>query len=189
MPQSELLKRAVRFFEEAGIEWMLTGSLVSSLQGEPRATHDIDLVVELRAADVPRLLREFSDDRFYISEESVRDAIAQRSMFNVLDTDEGDKIDFWLLTDEPFDASRFARRKIVDFEGLRIPVSAPEDTILAKLRWCKMSGGSEKQFVDSLRVYEVQCGILDSKYLQRWAEELGLAELFTRLKDEAEPLE
>ncbi len=31
-------------------------------------------------------------------------------MVNLLDTTEGDKADFWILTDEPFDQSRFARK-------------------------------------------------------------------------------
>ena len=42
MPQQELLKLVIARLDEAGIEYMLTGSLASSLQGEPRATHDID---------------------------------------------------------------------------------------------------------------------------------------------------
>jgi hypothetical protein len=41
------LRRAVEFLTAAGIEYMLTGSLVSSLQGVPRLTHDIDIVVNL----------------------------------------------------------------------------------------------------------------------------------------------
>jgi hypothetical protein len=40
-------------------------------------------------------------------------------------------------------------------------VSSPEDTILAKLRWADISGGSEKQFTDALRVFEVQQGNVD----------------------------
>jgi len=32
------------------VEYMLTGSLASSLQGEPRATHEFDRVVELQFA-------------------------------------------------------------------------------------------------------------------------------------------
>jgi hypothetical protein len=40
----------------AGIPFMVTGSLASSLQGEPRATHDVDLVVAVSANDVPRLV-------------------------------------------------------------------------------------------------------------------------------------
>jgi len=50
MSQQELLKLVIARLDEAGIEYMLTGSLASSLQGEPRATHDIDLVIAIRAA-------------------------------------------------------------------------------------------------------------------------------------------
>ncbi len=42
MSQQELLINAVRALENAHIDYMLTGSVVSSLQGEPRSTHDID---------------------------------------------------------------------------------------------------------------------------------------------------
>jgi hypothetical protein len=48
MSQPELLKGVVTRLDEAGIEYMLTGSIVSSLQGEPRATHDIDIVIAVR---------------------------------------------------------------------------------------------------------------------------------------------
>ena len=47
MSQQELLTKVVQALDAAGIEYMVTGSVVSSLQGEPRATHDIDLVVDL----------------------------------------------------------------------------------------------------------------------------------------------
>ncbi len=43
MSQQELLIRAVQALTAAGINYMLTGSLASSLQGEPRLSHDIDL--------------------------------------------------------------------------------------------------------------------------------------------------
>jgi hypothetical protein len=45
MSQPELLRRAVEFLTSAGIDYMLTGSLASSLQGVPRSTHDTDIVV------------------------------------------------------------------------------------------------------------------------------------------------
>jgi hypothetical protein len=67
-------------------------------------------------------------------------------MFNLLDTTEGDKVDFWLLTDDAFDASRFARKYEEDIFGFKMNVSAAEDTILSKPKWAKLSGGSEKQF-------------------------------------------
>ena len=46
MSQQELLKRVVQILTGSGIDYMVTGSVASSLQGEPRSTHDIDLVIE-----------------------------------------------------------------------------------------------------------------------------------------------
>ncbi len=45
MTQADLLRHVVGTLEEARIEYMITGSIASSLQGEPRATHDLDVVV------------------------------------------------------------------------------------------------------------------------------------------------
>jgi hypothetical protein len=50
-----------------------------------------------------------------------------------------------MLTDDPFDQSRFARRFEQELSGIRAMILRPEDTILIKLRWADMSGGSEKQ--------------------------------------------
>jgi hypothetical protein len=192
MPQQELLKLVIERLDEAGIEYMLTGSLASSLQGEPRATHDIDLVIAIRTApgDAARTLRTaFPEPQFYLDEAAIRNAIAASGMFNMIDTREGDKVDFWLLTADAFDQARFARRTTEDFEGVRLQVSRPEDTILMKLNWAQISGGSEKQFVDALRVYEVQYGLLDQSYLDTWAARLGVAALLARLRSEAQPIE
>ena len=57
-----------------------------------------------------------------------------------------------------------------------------------KLKWAKASGGSEKQFGDALRVFEVQAGRLDLAYIQHWVRELDVPELWQRLVDEAEPV-
>jgi hypothetical protein len=109
-------------------------------------------------------------------------------MFNLIAVTEGYKVDFWVLTGEPFDQSRFSRRLTEEFMGLKLKVSSPEDTILAKLRWAKLSGGSEKQFMDALRVYEVQQGTLDLNYLSQWAKQLTVESLWKRLKQEAETI-
>jgi hypothetical protein len=169
MSQQELLNRLVQILTAVGIDYMVTGSLASSLQGEPRSTHDIDLVVVMPAEAVPKLMEAFPPPDYYLSEESIRDALRQRSMFNLLSLIDGEKVDFWIL-------------------GSQLKVSAPEDTILVKLHWAKISGGSEKQFTDVLRVYEVQAKNLDLDYLNRWASQLGVEELWQRVQLEAEPV-
>jgi len=186
MSQQELLKKVIQALDQAGIQYMITGSVVSSLQGEPRSTHDIDIVVAIKSSNVRKFIEAFPPSDFYLDKDSIRDAINKESMFNLIDLKEGDKVDFWILTDEPFDQSRFSRRYSEEFMGLEMQVSSPEDTILAKLRWAKLSGGSEKLFIDALRVYEVQYGKLDINYLEHWAKKLDVESLWKRLIDEAE---
>ncbi|MHB1556616.1 MAG: hypothetical protein ACYC61_03930 [Isosphaeraceae bacterium] len=188
MSQQELLKRVIGILDGLGVAYMVTGSVTSSLQGEPRSTHDIDLVVDLAESDATRIFGAFPPDDFYVSEQAIREALARRTTFNLIDLNGGDRVDFWLLTDEPFDRSRFARRRIIEALGLRFAVSTPEDTILMKLRWAERSGGSEKQFTDALRVYEVQHGHLDLDYLNEWAGKLGIETIWQRLCDEAAPI-
>lgn len=174
--------------EKLDVEYMLTGSLASSMQGEPRATHDIDLVVELRATVAQRLVEAFPPPDFYVSGERIRQAIRRKTMFNLIDLNSGGKVDFWLLTEDPFDRSRFARRRSARLFDKQFQVSSPEDTILMKLRWARESGGSEKQFGDAMRVFEVQYGALDHDYLEYWVERLEVRQLWGRLKREAKPL-
>ena len=167
---------------------MLTGSYASSLQGEPRLTHDIDFVVALDPAGAKWLLAAFRAPDYYLDEQSIADAIARRSQFNLLDTAGGDKVDFWILTDEPFDNARFAGRYIENLDGQRLYLSRPEDTILMKLRWAEMSGGSEKQFNDARGVYEMQAETLNIAYIDEWAVRLGVTELWERVNKESDPM-
>ena len=112
---------------------MVTGSIVSSLQGEPRSTHDVDVIVAIDSCHVEAILQAFSRPRFYVEEATVREAIRLGGAFNVIDKQEGDKIDFWMLTDSEFDRSRFERRYAENVFGIRMNASSPEDTILVKL--------------------------------------------------------
>jgi hypothetical protein len=185
MSQQELLKEVVAALVSSGIPYMLTGSLVSSLQGEPRSTHDIDVVVAMQRSDSSRLLAFFPRPRYYFDEQDVAESIEARTMFNLIDSIEGDKVDFWLLTDDPFDRTRFARRMSQDILGTTMVVSRPEDTILQKLRWAALAGGSEKQVGDALRVYELQFPGLDGPYLREWAVRLGVGDLLDRIEHEA----
>ncbi len=188
MSQQELLRQVVQVLNNVGIEYMISGSLVSSLQGEPRSTHDIDIVVAIRRSAVKDLAAAFPPPDYYLAEESILEALEIQGMFNLVAVNTGDKVDFWILTNQPFDVSRFGRKYVEKVMGMEIVVSSSEDTILAKLSWTKKSGGSEKHFTDALRVYEVQHEILDMNYLEDWANRLGVEPLFKKLQEEAETI-
>jgi hypothetical protein len=159
--QQELLTSVSAALDSMGIEYMVTGSVASSFYGEPRLSHDIDVLLHVTAESAVRLA--------------------------IVDTDSGDKVDFWILTSSPYDRERFRRRVRVDAFGAAVWVSSSEDVILSKLSWSMKAGGREKQFRDALRVFEVQEGRLDVAYCKQWAAALGVQELWDRLLAEAEP--
>ena len=175
--------------DQLGVPFMLTGSYASSFQGRPRTTHDIDVVVDIPPERVDALLAAFPPSDFYLSREAIEQALRQRGMFNLIDLREADKIDFWLLTDDPFDRSRFARRQRIEFEDATIDVSSPEDTIIMKLRWSRDAGGSRRHYADAVHVFELQRQALDLSYIEHWIQTLGLTDDWRRLVDEAKPVE
>lgn len=186
MSQQELLNLVVTTLDSARIDYMVTGSVASSLHGEPRSTHDVDLVVSIDVPAARKLAETFCPPRYHLDADAAADAIAARGMFNLIDTETGDKVDFWVLTDGPFDRSRFVRKYQEEFAGILLKVQTPEDTILSKLWWARLSGGSEKQFGDALRIYELQYAKLDLHYLREWVGRLEVAPLWERLLREAE---
>jgi hypothetical protein len=186
MLQSKLVIGVIDILNKNNIEYMITGSFVSSLQGEPRLTHDIDLIVNIKQIEANKILKAFSKDIFYFDEDNIVQAIKEKTQFNVIAMDGSGKIDFWLLTDSEFDKSRFSRKIKEDFYGKEVFISTPEDTIIEKLYWSISSGNSKKQFTDALRVFEIQEDILDMQYIKYWVEKLLLTDIFTRLKNEIE---
>src|SRR2546423_136262 len=129
MSQQALLKRVVQVLNAAGVAYMATGSIVSSLQGEPRSSHDIDFVVALSLASIREMKKAFPPPHYYLDEQTAQAAIARADMFNLLEVETGDKVDFWSLMDTPFDRSRLSRRRAQTVFGFELFVSTPEDTI------------------------------------------------------------
>ena len=180
MSQSDLLIHTIKALSRSGNQYMLTGSLVSSMQGEPRATHDIDIVVEATEKSTETLLEMFPSEDYYYDSIAAKKAITEGGMFNILSA-AGDKVDIWALTDSEFDQSRFSRRQSIEFLGHKVNISSPEDTILMKLLWSKQSGGSEKQLFDAAKVYGFQQEALDNEYLEAWISKLVLKDQFAAL--------
>ena len=64
-----------RELERAGCRWMVGGSIATSSYGEPRATHDVDLVANLTTKGVGAFLAALGPD-FYVDPDTARDADA-----------------------------------------------------------------------------------------------------------------
>jgi hypothetical protein len=93
-------------------------------------------------------------------------------------------VDVFIAKKRSFDLEQFRRRRleiIVNEPERKAFVTTAEDIILAKLEWYRLGGGvSDRQWRDILGVLKVQAGRLDLDYLQKWAVELGVADLLQR---------
>ena len=184
MIQEDLLVRVVDRINELNIPYMITGGIAVIFLGKPRLTHDFDIVVEIKSDQIQTLVETFGRD-FYISAESIRDALDHHSMFNMIHFDSGIKVDFWMLRDDEFDKKRFERRQRHTYTGREIIFSSPEDIILKKLLWFKESE-IEKHREDALGILEIQLN-LDLDYLKEWAKKLRVVMLLDALLKKKPP--
>ena len=172
--------------ERCGIGYFLGGSLASSFQGEPRATNDVDLVVDLQEGQVEALAAALGDD-FDIDDVALRRAAVERSSWNVIYLPSATKIDLFILRASSFDRSEFVRRRRVEVRaGRALFVKSPEDTVLRKLLWYREGGEvSDRQWRDVVQVLRQSRALIDHRYLDEWAAELGVGDLLARAGSEA----
>ena len=171
--------RVVRALEDLRIPYMVTGSVASSHHGRPRATHDVDVVIDPDAQGLSQFVRALVADGFYVDAQVADDALRRRAQFNAIEMESAVKIDLILRKDRPFSVEELARRRSVELTpGCTVALATPEDTLLAKLEWARKGGGSEKQLADVAGLVEMAGASLDQAYIEKWARELGVFDLW-----------
>jgi len=178
MAESEelaVLKEVARRLDRAKIPYMVTGSIAANFYTVPRMTRDIDIVVVLSERGVGRFLSLFEKD-CYLEPETVRRAVRNRGMFNLIHNEYVIKVDFVVRKDSPYRRREFSRRKRVSVDDQDFYVVAPEDLILSKLEWARESR-SEVQLADVRNLLK-SVKKLDRRYLARWARALSVESLY-----------
>jgi hypothetical protein len=183
--QSQFLAQLVQTLRQSSITFMVSGSIASSLLGKPRATNDIDIVIDANQDAIDRFLQMLPAE-WYASQEAAHAAIMNRSMFNVIDPASGFKADLIVRKERPFSIEEFRRRREGIVLGCAVVLVTPEDSILSKLEWSKDTE-SRRHYEDAVNIAEIKHD-LDRDYLRKWALELGISEKLATLLDEADRL-
>jgi predicted nucleotidyltransferase len=173
MSFAEVLRCIVPKLEQSDIDYMITGSIAAAYYGLARATYDLDIVIAATPEKLKTLIQMLPKEQYYAVLQDALDAHRHHSMFNVLDTLSGWKIDLIFKKPAPFHEEAFRRRTTVTFEGIATCLISTEDLILSKLEWAKM-GESERQVKDAAVVLEKRQLKLDRPYIEKWVQELSL---------------
>ena len=174
----EVLKTVARRLGQAGISYMVTGSIAGNFYTVPRMTRDIDIVIELSNLNVDKFVKLF-EGAFYLEPETIRDAVKNRRMFNLIEYRYLVKVDFVVRKDEPYRRREFSRRRKLILDEDSIYVVTPEDLILSKLYWAKDSESAMQ--LNDVRNLIGSVPKLDWRYLARWAKSLGIESLYKKV--------
>ena len=176
MPEAELSLIFLCPLNQLGVRYIVSGSVASILDGEPRFTNDLDLVVFLRPDDIRRLIEAFPSPDFFVpAEEIIAAGIArpQRGLFNVIHVTTGFKADIYTTGRDEFNAWAFRHARKMDFKGEAIAVAPPECIIVRKLEFYR-EGGSEKHLRDIRSMLRVSGAQINQADLNEWIQRRGV---------------
>ena len=165
----DVIRDIAEKFAQAGIEYMVTGSVAMNYYTQPRMTRDIDVVVALKPKDVDMVTALFQSD-YYVDRTAVSRAVASELLFNIIHSEAFIKVDCIVRKNTEYRRLEFERRREVSIQDVSVWIVSKEDLIISKLYWARDSH-SEFQLRD---VKNLLVSGYDVAYLEQWTRELGL---------------
>jgi len=168
---------------EIGVNYMICGPVASIFYGEPRMTHDVDLVLEVSTLDIDAFVKKFPLDEFYcpppevIIIESKRDV---RGHCNIIHHDSGFKADIYFTGREPVQFWGMQNRVKAVIDEIDYWFAAPEYVIVKKLEFYK-EGKSEKHIRDIQTMFELSGDDIDRESVKKYASLLGVSDLLKKI--------
>ncbi len=172
-PDLSLFLDILQTLERIDAPYMIIGAFAGTVYGITRVTFDIDIVVDLAEKHIVALSEAYPLPRFYADPEMIRNSIEMGIMFNIIDTNRGEKADLVPLSGTLDYRPAFERRvrQLVEIPGeepFEVWCARPEDVIFGKLMAWK-EGRSRKHESD---IFE----IMRHHYLETETENVKLNE-------------
>lgn len=166
----------IRKFNSLKIPYMTTGSVAGIVYGEPRLTHDIDIVLKIFGDHASQICKAFPLKEFYCPPEEIikiESSRESRGNFNIIHHGTGFKADIYLIGKDPLHLWAFAKRREIELNGEIVFFAPPEYVIIRKLEYYK-EGEAQKHIHDIKGILSVSKDIIDMKELNAKISSLGL---------------
>lgn len=184
MPEYDLITIFITRFNKLNVKYFVTGAVASIVYGEPRLTHDLDLVIEINKDDIAGLITEFPFEEFYCPPEEIINVEMdrqQRGHFNLIHHETGFRADVYLSGRDELHQWAIDSRQCIDYEGESLWLAPIEYVILRKLEYYQ-EGGSEKHLRDIESMLEISSNKIDSVFLENKIQELNLVTEWRKIK-------
>jgi hypothetical protein len=181
MPQHELIELFVYPLEDSGLEYMITGSVASILYGEPRLTHDIDLILHVNANELEQIPKIFPANTYYVPPVEVLRTELSRTYgarFNLIHHDSGTKADFYFATGDFLHQWGISKKRRVDIgNNHAVWLAPPEYVIIRKLQYFR-EGESQKHLRDIAGMIAASAPLIDKTVLFDFLEKMHLKSIW-----------
>jgi hypothetical protein len=170
----------------ARVEYLIGGAVAAWAWGEPRATMDLDLVVDIPIEAIGRLSQELEIRGMLVPPDIILDSLLEDRAdipINAIHAQSGFKADLYLLrSGDALRQSAFLRRKRVDLGPPigEVYLHSPEDLIVYKLSYYGLSQQTKHLRDINAIVYTLRDD-LDLDYIENWADRQGVLTLWREL--------
>jgi hypothetical protein len=186
LPYSDFVKLVLAALEAADIPYMVGGAVAAWAWGEPRATRDLDVVVQVPIDLVEKLSAELTARDMLVPADIILNNLLDDRAdipLNAIHIHSGYKADIYLFHEgDALREEAFSRRKLVDLgpELGQVYLHSPEDLILYKM-WYYSLSQQTKHLRDITAIVLTLRDELDNSYIQKWAREKGLNTLWNEI--------
>ena len=185
MTPDEAVVAVFAALDAATIPYMIVGSLASNFHGIPRSTRDADLVVQLVPESLQRLEQHLAPD-LTLEPQGAFEAVTGTMRYIIALAGSPFVCELFVLSDDPHDRERFARRRPALVLTHHAFVASAEDMVITKLRWA-MGAHRSKDRDDIRNMLAVQGPQLDWGYLDRWSAVHGTTPLLEEIRNSIPP--
>src|SRR5512138_2083504 len=182
------LRLMIEALNAAGVEYLIGGAIAEWAWGEPRATQDLDLVVNIPFKAVNKLSKELEKRDMLIPADIILDNILEDRAdipINAIHMHSGFKADLYPVREgDELRQSAFKRREQVDYGPPigKVYIHSPEDLILYKLMYFSLSQ-QPKHSRDIAAILRTKKDQLDFNYIDIWVGRLGLGSVWKQILD------
>lgn len=180
MQQDNLFSIFTDRMKESGIPYFIGGSVAAIVYGEPRLTHDIDLVLFLRENKINDLTKCFSEGDFYIPPiEVIKNEVLlmEKGHINFIHHKTGFKADMYFVGNDSLQKWALENYSEVEFMGNLLPIAPPEYIIVKKLIYYS-EGKSSKHIDDIKGILRESVDTIDVKVLNKFLQKYNLMKTY-----------
>lgn len=174
----QLINTVSRYLRDENIPHCLVGGLSVAIWGRPRATEDVDLLIDIPEEALPAFHAYLEEHDVRMDLQKAAQAVREGKSFPLYDAWSIHWVDA-KTAERPIDRYTLDRATAIKLAEEPVPIATPEDVILHKLL-----GHREQDLIDARSIVLRRETDLDLEYLGNRVRELGIEPTWERVRPE-----